>query len=199
MADKLILWNDYIKKNIGKALALAYGIGALLAVLYMGVNFVCSAKYQKRELTVLDFETVDCEFVSDAEIVTETEDSQMIYTGNLVNMYVKCSFSQPEGEFLAFYAKNENHSFGINRVSYAKLSGDWYVFHFPYGTKQVRVDPGVTVSNTVHFDEIIVNNNTPKERFRYSNSLLFTVFAGSPVALVVFSTAAEILDKRRKR
>ncbi|MDD6827276.1 MAG: hypothetical protein PUE12_14480 [Oscillospiraceae bacterium] len=174
-------YTDYFTNHRLKAFMATYAvcIAAALAVnIVTGiVNFGLSTAgvYRQKSLTADDFELVDAEYVDSMTIINATNDTQMIYTGNIKNLVVNCDFSRPPGEFVCFYNSRGDYSFGTHKMKYAKQYGDYYIFEFPYGTKQVRMDTGVEPSITVSFDSIQINSFSAFDMFGFSTSWLFSL------------------------
>ena len=81
-----------------KALGLTYVVcicAALLVNIAAGaVNFgLSSTVYQQKQLTADDFQLIGAEYVDSMTIINSTNDTQMIYSGNIKKLAVKCSFS----------------------------------------------------------------------------------------------------------
>ena len=169
------------KEGSVKALVYTYAVCICATVIFhftVGIaNFGFSKVgiYGEKQLTVDSFETVGADYVDDMTIINSTNDTQLIYTGNIRNLTVKCEFSRHPGEFVCFYNGRGNYSFGTHKMRYAKVYGDYYVFEFPYGTKQIRLDTGVVADITVKFEEITINSFDIQDYFVFSQSELFTL------------------------
>ncbi len=193
--------NKYIsfcKKSRPKALMYTYVLcfcGTLLFHIISGVvncGLSWFGVYGEKHLTVDSFETVGAEYVDSMTIINSTNDTQMIYTGNVRNLIVKCEFSRSPGEFVCFYNTRGNYSFSTHKMRYAKMYGDYYVFEFPYGTKQIRLDTGVIDSITVSFEEININSFDVWDYFACSVSELFTLLIMPGVMYFGIDTAYKL-------
>ena len=134
-------------------------------------------------------------------VYNATDDTQLIYTGNLRNLIVKCEFSRNPGEFVCFYNNRGNYSFGVHKMRYAKVYGDYYVFEFPYGTKQIRLDTGVVSEITVSFDEITINSFDIQDYFAFSISELFTLLIIPAAVYFAIDTAIKLylsINKKKR-
>ncbi len=204
--QKMKDFSSRIKKNTIKSLLLAYSIGivflVILRLLYgMPFLFLKNSLYAQKSLDINDFEQVDIEVINGMSFITETDDSQLIYTGNIRNLCVQCDYNVYPGEFICFYNYRGNYSFGLNRVVYAKQYGDYYIYTFPIGTKQIRFDQGVVPSVRFDYKEITLNRQTAQDIFRYSTSDLFWWFVTVPAILICFVTVTDLmteLESRRK-
>lgn len=86
-------------------------------------------------------------------------------------------FLMTRGEFLAFYSYKADGVFSAERCVRGKQYGRYYVFEFPIGTNQIRVDTGVHPSITVSFQEILANKYTFNTVMRFSTGELFYLLA----------------------
>ena len=143
----------------------------LFAGLLVGYSFLNRASVQKdmrsgtlanRQLSLEDFETVQAEVLDSMAMINDGYDTQIIYTGEVRNIYIKCRFSTDPGEFVAFYNKTGDNAWSENRQVWAKQDGEYYCFEFPKGTRQIRIDTGVEPSIRVDFEEIEINRPTQK-------------------------------------
>lgn len=181
---------DFTKSKPQYLLLICYlGTGALIAAVSLITvifNFVAynTGYYDSRELCLTDFEQVGVEIVDDMTMINATNDTQLIYSGNIKNIYIKCSFSIDPGEFVAFYSGKNNYSFGVNKMIHARKEGDYYVFRFPANTKQVRIDTGVEPSIKVGFEEIKINKQTFRDNTGISTETLFNI---TVIPLILFS------------
>ena len=181
---------DIIKIKPQKLLLVCYfSTGALIAAVSLITvlfNFVAynTGYYDSKELCLTDFEQVGVEIVDDMTMINATNDTQLIYSGNIKNIYIKCSFSSDPGEFVAFYSRKSNYSFGVNKMIHARKEGDYYVFRFPADTKQVRIDTGVEPSIKVVFEEIKINKQTFRDNTGISTETLFNL---AVIPLILFS------------
>lgn len=147
-------------------LVLCYAICAILFLIWklcVGLWMFCgfqSGKYIPQSLTLNDFEQYGVEQLDDMTMVNATDDTQLWLTDNVYNLYVDCSFSYDPGEFLVFYSRRTDGAFSAERCVRGRLIGKYYVFEFPMGTKQIRMDTGIHPSITVSFKEILVNKYT---------------------------------------
>ena len=153
----------------------------------------------KQQLTVADFTPVDVEVVNENTIINSTGDSQLIYTGPIRNMRIKCSFSIDPGEFVCFYNYRGNNAFGIHRMRYAKIIGDCYWFEFPPGTKQIRLDTGVEPSITVVFDSITINTPTLSTVAGITAGDGFTLLTVPGLIFMIGETALSLVKNKKER
>ncbi len=109
-------------------------------------------------LSLADFTPVDVERIDSETLITTSDDSQLWLTGSgMHSLWVRCTFSDPPGEFVAFYQNRADAPFTARKAAYARQYGDWYVFALPAGTRKLRLDLGIFPSVTVHFDEIVLD------------------------------------------
>lgn len=162
-----------------KGLMLCYAVCVILFMIFKlgtGLWIYCgfqSGKYIPRSLTLNDFEQHGVEQLDDMTMVNATDDAQLWLTGKVYNLYVDCSFSCDPGEFLVFYSDRTDGTFSAERCVRGKLFGRYYVFEFPAGTNQIRMDTGIHPSITVFFREILVNKYTFNTVMRFSTEELF--------------------------
>lgn len=189
MSKKISTLARFWKKNPEKILFRSYLLSLAVMLVFhllMGITHLIAYQtnfYESRSLALTDFEPVGIEQVDDETIITQTDDSQLIYTGNIRSIKIKCEFLQNPGEFVSFYNKKANGAFGGKQMMYAKMQDGYYVFNYPLGTRQARIDFGVIPSVTVHISEILLNDKDPAQMLGYSNGELFYLFT---VPLVVF-------------
>ena len=188
MNKKLYALKKFIKENSVRALITCYAltIGFVLTAQIIGgaVNFALTKTvFKERSLSLDDFELVDAEYVDSMKLINASDDTQIIYTGNVRNVYIRCNFTYDPGEFVAYYSKNTEKSFRGDRPVYRKMQGDYYVFTFPLNTKQVRIDTGVYPSITVTFSEITANRSSFNDLLGFSTGELFYLFI-SPAAIL---------------
>lgn len=131
-----------------KGLLLCY---AVCVILFLGFKLCAglwvfygfqNGRYAQRNLTLNDFEQYGVEQLDDMTMVNATDDTQLWITENIYNLYVDCDFSYDPGEFLAFYSYKADGVFSAERCVRGKQYGRYYVFEFPIGTNQIRVDTG---------------------------------------------------------
>lgn len=200
MKNKISMDNQWYKQQPQKLLAGCYlwtavvmlrivTITSLLNLIAYKVGF-----YQQKMLNIYDFEHIGVEVVDDMTLINATNDTQLIYEGNIKNLYVKCNFSAEPGEFVAFYSKRNNYAFGSHQMVYAMQEGEYYVFRFPIGTKQVRIDTGVEPSITVSFDEIMLNKQSLREITGINTGCLFYLMICPMVLFSILYTGATIYE-----
>ncbi len=155
-----------------------------------------TGKYVQKSLTVKDFQIVGAETSSDNTLITTTDDAQLILTGDVKSITIKCEFSQDPGEFVSFYNKSADNAFSAQKMLYAKFIDGYYVFEYPFGTKQIRIDAGVFPSITVDFDEIIINKPTVQTVWGSITSQLFYCLVVPPVLFLLTDTVKQITKKK---
>ncbi len=197
--------SEKLNKNRNRLLALCYVFVVRLYMVYYiagGMVFTLLGEagvYPEKSLSLDDFEHVGVEIIDDMTMINATDDTQLIYTGNIKNLYIKCDFSYEPGEFIAFYSRGKNYSFGTNKMEYARREGDYWVFRFPAGTQQVRLDTGVYPSITVSFEEITANNLTLKEATGFSAGHIFYMLVCPGVIYSVIETDLTAAEKLKKK
>ncbi len=194
-------WEEHPEKVLFRTYLLVVVI-ALLFHLFMGIVHLIAYQaniYESRSLDIQDFDPVNTEIIDDKTIITKTDDSQLIYNGNVRNIKIKCEFLQNPGEFVSFYNTKADGSFGVNQMMYAKIKDGYYVFEYPLGTRQVRIDFGVVPSVRVHISEIQLNEKNLAQMIGYSNSELFYLFAVPPIAFLLLDTLLRCGKAYRKR
>ncbi len=207
MTNKIIalfkLWKDKPQKALFHSYLLALVI-TFTFHLFMGIAHLAAFQfsiYESRLLNLQDFNPVGIEIIDDATIITTTDDSQMIYTGNVRNIKIKCEFLQSPGEFVSFYNTKADGSFGMHQMMHAKIEDGYYVFEYPLGTRQIRIDFGVVPSVTVRISEIQLNDKDPAQMLGYTNGELFYLFTVPFIVFLSVDTALELycaVKERRK-
>ncbi len=114
---------------------------------------------EEQELTITDFEAIGIELISENELITVSDDAQLLYEnkGNVKNLTFKVETSNDPGEWVLFYQSNENAGYSVQKMVYAKQINDTYIFEIPAGTTKIRFDLGVIPSNTMLFESIEIN------------------------------------------
>ena len=204
MKNKIKNYLACFKTNPAKALGLTYIMCICLALFVNmvagAVNFaLASTVYGEKQLTVDDFQLVGAEYVDSMTIINATNDTQMIYSGNIKKLAVKCSFSRTPGEYVCFYNSKNDGSFGTHKMRHAKMYGDWYIFEFPYGTQQIRMDTGVEPSITVKFDSIILNSFTLADILAVSTAELFSLLVIPPAIYFGFDTFIRFIEEIKRK
>ena len=162
-----------------KGLVLCYAVCVILFLIFklcVGLWIFCgfqSGKYTQQNLTLNDFEQYGAEQLDDMTMINVTDDAQLWFTGDIYNLYVDCSFSYDPGEFLVFYSKRTDGAFSAEQCVRGKRMGKYYVFEFPAGVKQIRMDTGIFPSITISFREILANRYTFNTVMRFSTEELF--------------------------
>lgn len=205
--NKVQMFNNWCKSQPQKLLARCY-IGTAAVMLRIvtitsifNVTAYKSGFYQQKALTIHDFEQIGVEVVDDMTMINATNDTQLIYEGNIKNVYIKCDFSAEPGEFVAFYSRKNNYAFGTHQMLHAWQDGEYYIFRFPIGTKQVRIDTGVEPSITVSFDEIMLNKQSLREITGINKGYLFYMMICPMVLFSILytgSTIYECIMKKKK-
>ncbi len=181
------LWQKKPEKMLVRFYLLTLAVTVLLHLLMGAGQFIAYqvGLYEKRALQIRDFEPVGVEIVDDETVITQTDDSQLIFNGNVKTIKIKCEFLQNPGEFVSFYNKTADGAFGIQKMMYAKIKNGYYVFDYPFGTRQVRIDLGVVPSVMIKVSDIQLNDQSAAQMMDYSNGELFYLFT---VPLVLFLT-----------
>lgn len=181
------VWQKKPEKMLVRFYLLALAVTILFHLLMGAGQFIAYqvGLYEKRTLQVRDFEPVGVEIVDDETVITQTDDSQLIFNGNVKTIKIKCEFLQNPGEFVSFYNKTADGAFGIQKMMYAKIKDGYYVFDYPFGTRQVRIDLGVVPSVMIKVSDIQLNEQSAAQMMGYSNGELFYLFT---VPLVLFLT-----------
>ena len=195
--NRIIAFMHWCKNQPQKLMALccagvltvfAVVIAATTAINMVGLK---TGFYQQKSLNLHDFEHVGVELINDMAMVNATGDTQLIYTGNVRNIYIKCDFSVDPGEFVAFYSKADNYAFGRHKMVYARQEDGFYVFRFPLGTRQVRIDTGVEPSIQVNFDRINLNTSSFRDITDINTGYLFYIMV---LPVLVFSILQTLAD-----
>lgn len=152
--------------------------------------------YKHEDISLTNFEFVDVEMVNDYSLITKTDDAQIIYKGDISNIAINCEFSQNPGEFVSFYAKDENDEFNPKNMIYAKKLNDKYIFSYPQGTQKIRLDLGIHPSITIDFKEIEINNPKLSLTYQKFTSILFYTLIVPPAIFSILDTLGEFLKKR---
>lgn len=181
------VWQKKPEKMLVRFYLLALAVTILFHLLMGAGQFIAYqvGLYEKRTLQIRDFEPVGVEIVDDETVITQTDDSQLIFNGNVKTIKIKCEFLQNPGEFVSFYNKTADGAFGIQKMMYAKIKDGYYVFDYPFGTRQVRIDLGVVPSVMIKVSDIQLNDQSAAQMMGYSNGELFYLFT---VPLVLFLT-----------
>lgn len=153
--------------------------------------------YGKEQLHLRDFIAVEAEIVDENTLISIGDDTQLIYTGNVKSLRIKCSFSQNPGEIVAFYSYRTNSEWSSQRMRYARWIDGYYEFVFPFGTQQIRFDTGIFPSITVVFDEIEINSGSPAEIFGFSGAELFYLLILPMLGYVILSQIKVMLHMTR--
>ncbi len=193
-------WQDNPQKVLRQFYLIACAMALLLNVLCGIVNFAAyqTGYYKEMTLTVSDFEQVGLEQIDDHTVINQTDDAQLIYTGNVRSIKIRCEFSQNPGEFVSFYNRRANGAFGVKHMQYAQRRDGFYEFHYPVGTKQVRIDTGVVPAIQVSFSEIVLNEKNVWNMIGFSTSELFYVFVTPICIFLVLDTVIKLFHFRKK-
>ena len=199
---KMKNFENQFNKNPFKSLALCYAVIILATLIIQGAlglgryYMYKSGQIWEKQLTLNDFTQIGTELVDPMQIITATDDAQLIYTDKGVNnLYIKCDFSIYPGEFVLFYANDVEDGFSTAKMLYAKRYGDYYVFRLPFGTEKVRVDLGIFPSVTINFDEIIVNKYSFNEIMRFSTAQIFWLLV---IPSIIFTFISLFLSWKEK-
>ncbi len=158
--DKLLKKINMLNANKIMHLKLCYIMVLVIIVLSNMFLSVYSFIFLKEKpLNLSEFEHVGMEFVDEKTGITATEDSQIIYSAEepILNLYFKPDTLFDVGEWVLFYQDDVDKDFSANKMLHAKLDGEYYCFSLPINTYKIRFDLGVTTSNTIHFEELILN------------------------------------------
>lgn len=198
MRRKVKAFIEFWQKNPVKTLQRFYIVACTAALAFnvlCGVFYFIAYQtgfYQEQVLSISDFELVGLEILDDHTVVNKTDDAQLIYNGNVHSIKLRCEFSQNPGEFVSFYNRRGNGSFGVNRMEYAQRRDGWYEFDYPVGTKQIRIDTGVEPAIQVSFSEIVINEKDICTMLGFSTSELFYVFVMPICAFLLFDTIIKV-------
>lgn len=159
-------------------------------VCFFAVNYIgySTGKYVEKELTLNDFEIIGGEITDEKTLGNRSDDTQLIYTGNIRNLVVKCTFSENPGEFICFYNSKGNNVFGTHKMEYTKIYDGCYLFEFPLGTKQIRLDTGIFPTTITVFEKIIINKPSAATIFGFKSGDLFTLLILPVVWFMVIET-----------
>lgn len=194
-------WQEKPEKMLMRFYVAALAVTVLFHLL-MGAGQLIAYQigvYEKRTLQIQDFEPVGVEVVDDETIITQTDDSQLIFNGNVKSIKIKCEFLQNPGEFVSFYNKTADGAFGIQKMMYAKMKDGYYEFNYPFGTRQVRIDLGVVPSVTIKVSDIQLNHQSAAQMMGYSNRELFYLFTVPLAVFLVLDTAGKLYDKAKQK
>lgn len=172
------------------AFHLVYGI--------INVYGYATGKYAENNLTLNDFEIKDGEMVNTVTLINGSDDTQLIYTGKIRNLTVKCTFSENPGEFVCFYNKTGDYVFGTDKMEYARIYDGYYIFDFPVGTKQIRLDTGIFSSTTTVFEEITINRPSVYTVTNLSAGDLFSILVLPAFCFMVIETVRPMIIKKKK-
>lgn len=197
------VWQKKPEKMLVRFYLLALAVTILFHLLMGAGQFIAYqvGLYEKRTLQIRDFEPVGVEIVDDETVITQTDDSQLIFNGNVKTIKIKCEFLQNPGEFVSFYNKTADGAFGIQKMMYAKIKDGYYVFDYPFGTRQVRIDLGVVPSVMIKVSDIQLNDQSAAQMMGYSNGELFYLFTVPLVLFLTLDTLGKVyceVAKKRK-
>ena len=168
-------------------------------IIYGGINClnILTGKVKETQLTLADFEIIGGEITDDNTLENRTDDTQLIYTGDIRNLIVKCTFSENPGEFICFYNSKANDVFGTNKMEYTRIYDGYYHFYFPLGTKQIRLDTGVFPTTVTEFEEIIINRPTVSTVLGLTAGDLFTAFVIPGWLFMIIETVLPVFKKKK--
>ncbi len=149
---------------------------------------IVTGKYSQEELDISDFQTIDLEIINNKTIITSTDDSQLIFSGDVRNIVIECNFSQNIGEFVSFYNKSNDNKFTQNKMIHAKIIDGKYIFEYPLGTKQVRIDTGIFPSVKVSFQQMTLNKPIASTIWGSFTSQIFYCLVCPPILFLVYDT-----------
>ncbi len=195
--------HNYIKKHPQKAVVICYiavAVAVISSVLFVGlINFVLFkvGYFTQLNADVNSFEQVGIEVVDETTFITVHDDSQLILSGaNIRSLHAQLSFSQPPGEVVAFYTLDGSQNFGMHQMLYGKLEDGAYSFYFPMGTTSIRLDCGVTASNTIYIDYITINRALFKDLVPFNGAVVFLILVLPMIILPLFYYVGELFIKK---
>ena len=201
-------WKNRMERwqaNPLKMLLRCYVLGLVLAlVFHLGAGLVSLLAYQtgyyeEKHLSIDDFMLVGLERVDDVTLITETDDAQLLYPGNVRSLRFTCEFLQNPGEFISFYGTVRRPAFSPGRMLYAQQRDDTYLFTYPPLTNTVRVDLGVVPSVTVRITDILLNEKTPRQMLHLSTGELFWLFVLPLAGFLLVDTSIGLWMARKHK
>ena len=201
MKEKIDNFSKNWSEQSGKYLARIYAIFIIFTlffhIIYSAINiyYIKNDKYEMKSLNINDFTHDQLEIVDEMTAITSGDDGKLIYTGDIRNIRIKCTFSDRIGEFVSFYNKSGDNSFSVKTLEHVKIIDGYYTFEYPIGTKQVRIDLGIFPSITVDFDEIIINYQSANIVFGNTTIALFNILVLPSVIFITLDVLIEVYKK----
>ncbi len=194
----------FIKDHPKRSLFICYVLSFVfvtLAVLLIGlVNYVLFALgiYVQKDMKISDFELVGIEIIDENTIETATEDAQLIaeHESDIRSLHITLNYERDPGEVNAFYLGANDAAFGIDRSIYGKYDDGTYVFNFPPGTKKIRFDCGITSSNIIEVESIVINRATFSDLVPFNSTAIFIIFILPLIIIPATYYATGIIKKR---
>lgn len=156
-----------------------------------------TGKYSEKNLVLGDFEIIDGEITDEMTLSNKSNDTQLIYTGNIRSLIIKCSFSENPGEFICFYNSSGDYVFGTHKMEYAKIYDGYYFFEFPLGTKQIRLDTGIFPTTITFFDEMVLNRPSVSTIFNITTGDIFSLLVLPGACFMIVETALPTIKKMK--
>ena len=199
--NRLETWQDNPPKMLLRCYLLTLALALIFHLCVGLLNLLAyqTGYYEEKHLRIDDFQQVGLERADEITLITATDDAQLLYQGNVRSLRFTCEFLQNPGEFISFYGTARRSGFAADRIVQAKLqhNGD-YLFTYPLGTRNVRVDLGVVPSVTVRISEIVLNEKTPQQMLHLSVGELFWLFVLPAVAFLLVDTVIGWKQTRKK-
>ena len=194
MTDLCKKISDRWHKHPARLLAGFYAAAAALILLGTALLWLGGVVgiWPQRALTLQDFDRcTDLEMTGRDSFITASYDPQMVYTGHVRSLRIRCRYTGEPGELVAYYAADTNESFRGDKPVYAQKRGDWYVFTFPLWTQQIRLDPAAYPSVEVQIDEMEINPPALP-----NTGTLFYLLVLPPLAALLAVTVCDLAAKR---
>ena len=202
MINKVItFWN---KKQ--RILYAAFYIVAIIIFLFSRIKegrkvekLYSSGVYTEKNVTVHEFEMIDCEVIDDLTFKGKGDNAQLVYNGDIDTLYMDCAYSYGLREFKAYYNTTGDYVFEEENSMIPKQFEKYLIYDFPEGTKQVKM---YYQNSTMYFNELIINCRQHTNKYSISTTDIFWLSVWPSVVYLLFDlliSTINIISKTRKK
>ncbi len=141
---------------------------------------------------VYRFEMVDCQVIEPLVFKGYSEESRLIYNGDIDTLYIDCQYSYGLREFRAYYNCTGDYVFDSENSLVPKQYNQYLVYDFPDGTKQVQM---YYRNSIMYLNELIINCRDHTNDYNITTSDVFMLAVLPSVIYLAVDIVCEAISK----
>lgn len=158
-------------------------------------NNYSSGKYVEQNVYIHRFEMVDCKIVDDLTFFGTSDNSRLIYNGNIESLYMDCQYSYGLKEWKAYYNTTGDYSFSEENALSPICFENYLMYDFPEDTVQVKMP---YANSKMYFNELVINCRDHTNDYNITGTSLVTLAIMPTIVFLAIDFVMTLLSKISK-